>query len=564
MINRSYFFNFLLCIFLLNSNVVTAQIKILFDDTHAETSGNTADWTIDCPLANQDLCWTSTNNAYTGGNCYHSGPLQIPTPAQSGITSSTPETYWTGSLSNWAVDLVKLDYGYVIETLPYNGALTYGDNSNPQDLTHYKVFIIDEPNNPFNTSEKSALVNFVKNGGGLYLISDHNGSDRDGNGWDSPHIWQDFATTTGNVFGITPDLVDISPTISALPNLPNDSCLHGPMGTVTGIKYHQGTTFTIDPTINPSVVGIAYNSGTSGNLGVLAGHSRYGKGKIAFLGDSSPTDDGTGNTANPNINLNNSYTADVNGSHQKLLVNSTVWLAEEDSTGTLTVTANGGNTICKGQTITLNASGGSSYSWSPGGDTTASITVSPSTTTTYSVSSVVNGSNMNQSITITVNDKPTTGFSASIAGKTVNFINSSQSAITYSWNFGDGSALNTSADPVHIYANNGTYLVMLICINGCGADTITKQVAINVSEIDDQNSNNGMVVSCLGQDEFLISNLNANEIDGYLFLYSMTGQEVMRIYLNANEKSKIINVHSLSSGVYFLRAGNLIEKIISK
>lgn len=40
--------------------------------------------------------------------------------------------------------------------------------------------------------------------------------------------------------------------------------------------------------------------------------------------------------------------------------------------------------ICSGQTVTLTASGASSYSWSPAG-TGASISVTPSTTTTYSV-----------------------------------------------------------------------------------------------------------------------------------------------------------------------------------
>jgi hypothetical protein len=231
----------------------------------------------------------------------------VPTPAQNTITSTSPETTWTGALSNWGIDLVN--QGYVVESLPYTGSITYGNTSNAQDLSHYKVFVMCEPNTRLTTAEKTALVSFVQNGGGLYMISDHNGSDRNFDGWDSPHIWMDFANTTGNVFGVIADTVTVSPTITSFPNLPNDSCLHGPLGSVTGIKYHQGTTFTIYPSVNPSVVGIAYNSGTSGNTGVLAGHSRYGSGKVAFLGDSSPCDDGTGN---PNSTLSNSYTGDEN------------------------------------------------------------------------------------------------------------------------------------------------------------------------------------------------------------------------------------------------------------
>ena len=46
----------------------------------------------------------------------------------------------------------------------------------------------------------------------------------------------------------------------------------------------------------------------------------------------------------------------------------------------------GSDTICQGQTVTLTASGGGSYQWSGGAtDTTAAITISPQTTTTYYV-----------------------------------------------------------------------------------------------------------------------------------------------------------------------------------
>ena len=48
------------------------------------------------------------------------------------------------------------------------------------------------------------------------------------------------------------------------------------------------------------------------------------------------------------------------------------------------ITVNGG-TICPGDSITLTASGATSYVWSPGNQTTASITVSPAVSTTYTV-----------------------------------------------------------------------------------------------------------------------------------------------------------------------------------
>lgn len=552
-------------ILILSLSPAHAQIRILFDNVKGETTGNTADWTVDAPVADQNLCWSSSGTGYTGSGCYHSNPQQYPTPAQSGITSTTPETYWTGGLSNWGVDLVKLGYGYIIESLPYNGSITYGNSSNPQDLSNYKVFIMDEPNIRMTTTEKNALVSFVQNGGGLYMISDHNGSDRNNDGWDSPHIWDDFAGSTGNVFGIVADTVDISPTVTTLPTLPNDSCLHGPLGSVTGIKYHDGTTFTLYPGVNPTVTGITYTSGTSGNTGVMAGHAYYGKGKVAFLGDSSPTDDGTGNTTNPNISLANSYTADLNGSHRILLVNTTVWLAAGDSagtSGTLSIIANGNPTICKGDSITLTASGGSNYVWSPGGATTASITVSPATSYIYSVSGTVNGTTMNQTIQITVENLPTPAFTFTVSGMDVSFANQSQNETTSTWNFGDGSAPVVSSTPLHIYSHNGTYTVLLITSNTCGADTLSKQVVVGTTGINSISGDNSVRIYLANQDQINVVYPDSYDLDRDINIFSITGQKVMEIITSHETTSQLINIQNLPSGAYFLRTGDSVKKFI--
>ena len=154
--------------------------------------------------------WVIDADSKSGGE---SNPQRIPTPAQSGITASTSETYWNGGISAWAIDLVK--QGYYVETLPRTGGvISYGNPNNDQDLSNYKVFIVTEPNSQFTMAEKDAIINFVKNGGGLYMIADHDNSDRNGDGWDSPAIWNDLVSTNSvvaNPFGITFDVVTFSP-----------------------------------------------------------------------------------------------------------------------------------------------------------------------------------------------------------------------------------------------------------------------------------------------------------------------------------------------------------------
>ena len=304
-----------------------AQVKILFDATKGEMSGN-GDWVIDYDQTNLGV---GSSGCYLTSSGHQSNPQQIPTPPQSGITSSTTDTYWSGALSSWAIDCVH--QGYTVETLPWNGQITYGSTSNAQDLSHYKVYVVDEPNLVFTAAEKTAILQFVQHGGSLFMISDHNNSDRNGDGWDSPHIWNDLLsnnTVQPYPFGIYYDTVDFSQTTTDVSASSTDSMIHGPMGNVTKFQYSGGTTMTLNPSANPTVKGVIFQSGTTpGNTNVMFAYARYGSGKVAAIGDSSPFDDGTGN---PTCSLYTDYPNDASGNNRLLIMNATIWLAYEGTT----------------------------------------------------------------------------------------------------------------------------------------------------------------------------------------------------------------------------------------
>ena len=273
----SFLFFFL---FLYFTNAQT--IKVLFDATKAEMAGN-ADWVIDANTHNIGF----TNGPAVVGQGSESNPQQLPSPAQSGITASTAETFWNGGLSYWGIDCVNRNY--VVESLPYNGQITYGNSGNLQDLSNYDVFIVCEPNILFTATEKTAILSFVQNGGGLFMISDHNVSDRNNDSWDSPHIWNDLMANNNvhtNPFGITFDYTDFSLTTSNIPSLPTDSILHGPAGNVTQAKFVNGTSITLNTTQNATVKGVIYKTGSStlGNTGVMCAYARFGSGKVAAIG----------------------------------------------------------------------------------------------------------------------------------------------------------------------------------------------------------------------------------------------------------------------------------------
>ncbi len=62
--------------------------------------------------------------------------------------------------------------------------------------------------------------------------------------------------------------------------------------------------------------------------------------------------------------------------------------------------------ICHGTNISLTASGANSYSWNPGGQTTATITLTPASTITYTVTGTTDGCASSKSIQVTVNPTP--------------------------------------------------------------------------------------------------------------------------------------------------------------
>ena len=297
------------------------QIKILWDDTHAETSGTSADWCIDADLHN--LNWNP--GASTGGT--HSNPQQYPTPTQTAVTSSTAETYWEGALSYWAIDCVNK--GYWVESLPpLTGQITYGSTTNTQDLSKYNVFVVCEPNIRFTQAEITAMMNFIQNGGSLFAISDHTVSDRNNDGWDSPMIWNDFMTNNpvqNNAFGYK----FASDNFSGLSNnmvTTGDSITRGPYGNVAEVQWSNGTAMYINPSQNPSVKAHIWKSGAGQtDTAALCVTARWKCGKIASIGDSSPPDDGTGNPAST---LYTGYTGDAAGNHRPWLMNMMIWLAE--------------------------------------------------------------------------------------------------------------------------------------------------------------------------------------------------------------------------------------------
>lgn len=162
---------------------------------------------------------------------------------------------------------------------------------------------------------------------------------------------------------------------------------------------------------------------------------------------------------------------------------------------TPSVSITGPSTICAASPATLTASGSSSYTWNTGA-TTSSITVSPSVTTVYTVSSNSGGCIGTAQHTINTNPSPTITVSGPtlVCNSSTNVLTAS-GAITYSWNTGATSASITITPSV-----NTTYTVTGVGSNGCSSN---KTTLVTVSPIPALNIA-GSTALCSGSSSTLV------------------------------------------------------------
>ncbi|MBI2281636.1 MAG: gliding motility-associated C-terminal domain-containing protein [Bacteroidetes bacterium] len=139
-----------------------------------------------------------------------------------------------------------------------------------------------------------------------------------------------------------------------------------------------------------------------------------------------------------------------------------------------TVIVTGDNTICNGESTTLTASGGTSYSWNTG-SSLDSIVVSPTADSSYVVTVTdANGCVNTANATVTVNNLPVININgtSSICNGQSTTLNAT-GANTYVWN----TAETTSSIDVAPTSNPTSYQVVGTGVNGCKDST---QFVINV------------------------------------------------------------------------------------
>jgi len=175
-------------------------------------------------------------------------------------------------------------------------------------------------------------------------------------------------------------------------------------------------------------------------------------------------------TVSPTVTTTYNLTvSDVNGCFSGSQINIIV------STGP-DATVSADQEICQGETVLLEAAGGTDYLWS-NGETTSTIYVTPDVTTTYTVTVSNNCGSIDLQTIVTVNPSPDseiTGETTACEGEPINLSTVFNPDYTYEWNTGE------TTNEI-IVTTSGTYSVTVTnTLNSC---TSTDQVVVTFNPL---------------------------------------------------------------------------------
>lgn len=213
--------------------------------------------------------------------------------------------------------------------------------------------------------------------------------------------------------------------------------------------------------------------------------------------------------------------------------------------------------ICEGATVSLYGNGSTSngYVWSTG-QTTSSITSSPSVTTTYTLTGTgTNGCSADAIKTVTVNSSPNLQVATTetllCVGQTATL--TATGANTYTWNTG-----SSSPDLIVSPTTTSSYTVTGTGSNGCSKVTVYTQSVSVCTGIDNiQNEFLYQVFPNPSNGIFTIRAQVADEIT----LTNELGQVIQLIELSP-ENQFTYHVYHLESGIYFLSGKSSRLKLI--
>ena len=213
----------------------------------------------------------------------------------------------------------------------------------------------------------------------------------------------------------------------------------------------------------------------------------------------------------------------------------------------LTPTIGGPNSVaaCAGDVVILSSSSATHNNWSTG-DTTQQINFVANQNVWVTLRVDSGGCfSGNDSVFVTVAQKPHASFSNTSTGLTSHFIDASSNASSFTWNFGDNSSISSQQNPTHTYVTPGTYSVILTSCNGNCCDDTSMLIGV-VSGITELDLNKSISIYPNPTNNTLFITSTSQQLQT-LAVYNLSGQKLLEQSFTPQ-----IDVTNLTNGVYFI------------
>ncbi|WP_343748804.1 T9SS type A sorting domain-containing protein [Fluviicola sp.] len=212
-------------------------------------------------------------------------------------------------------------------------------------------------------------------------------------------------------------------------------------------------------------------------------------------------------------------------------------------------------TICEGQSLVLNAgNAGSTYVWSNSQVTTQTRTVTQAGAYVVYVTNA-SGCVGIGSINVGVNDVPSANSALYVQNNMPTYtftVLNPQNVDSYSWNFGDGSAVLTNAPATvsHTYTVAGPYAVTVTLTNECGSETVIQTIVVTSTAGIEENGIEGLsLYPNPASDKVTIT--IPETTDASATVYSAAGALVTTV--GKLDTQTELSVQDWNPGVYFVR-----------
>jgi len=345
----------------------------------------------------------------------------------------------------------------------------------------------------------------------------------------------------------------------------------------TGLSNATSATPTAFPTSTTTYVVTATTGGCSDmdTVVVTVGNASANAGiDVALCSGQNTTlnaSGGTNYTWSPNTGLTNANIANpvatpsATTTYTVTITNGVCTATDNVTIAVSSVSVNAGADVqvCNGASAALTAqgSGATTYSWSPtlgiSNPSIANPSATPTTTTLYTITVTDGLCTASDNVNVTVNANPT----APVITDNSGVLSTTTSASGYQWLLNGGALAGANASQ-YTPINNGTYTVVVANGNGCTAASAVYNFITVSSPLIPQ----GGITSVYPNPVSDVMNIEISDKllsqNTKCYITDMLGNVMMEI--QPNSLHFIVSTLNLSSGVYFVKIGNDVKKIVKE